>query len=96
MVSYVVLWLAFVVKIARSDTVGNSLVTCTACQAVQAKDFACNVNCQVANGNNGKCSEKIFYDILYVVSRANVHSLNSRDDISLIKHQPYMTVSENI
>ena len=42
------------IDIVHCETVENSLVTCTACQAVQAKDFSCNVNCQVANGNNGK------------------------------------------
>ena len=34
---------------------GNSLVTCAACQTLQAQidDWSCDINCQVANGNNG-------------------------------------------
>ena len=36
---------------------GNSLVTCTACQTVQAQidNWSCDINCRVANGNNGTC-----------------------------------------
>ena len=33
---------------------GNSLVTCAACQNVQAQAWSCEVNCQVAKGNSGK------------------------------------------
>ena len=54
MFGYVVLLVSVMMNVVQGDGVGNSLVTCTACQAVQAKDFSCNVNCQVASGNNGK------------------------------------------
>ena len=35
---------------------GNSLVTCSACQTIQAQidNWSCDINCKVANGNNGK------------------------------------------
>ena len=41
--------------LVRGEETGNSLVTCTACQSVQAQidNWSCRVNRQVANGNNG-------------------------------------------
>ena len=34
---------------------GNSLVTCAACQTLQAQidNWSCDINCRVANSNNG-------------------------------------------
>ena len=50
-------------NVVRCGSPGNSLVTCTACQAVQAKDFSCNVNCQVANESKGKYYGLLFYNL---------------------------------
>ena len=65
--------LAFVtMNDVQGDTAGNSLVTCTACQAVQAKDFSCNVNCRVVNGNSGKLiyvSRRVFKISLIFLSK---------------------------
>ena len=36
------------------EPAGNSLVSCAACQAVQVRDWTCDVNCHVTKGNNGK------------------------------------------
>ena len=49
--------LAYVhIALVRGEETGNSLVTCTACQSVQAKidNWSCDINCQVANGNKGR------------------------------------------
>ena len=40
----------------KAESPGNSLLNCAACQTVQAKtEWACDVNCQVIKGQNGKC-----------------------------------------
>ena len=49
-----VVYSMILVNVVRCESPGHSLVTCTACQAVQAKDFSCNVNCRVANESNGR------------------------------------------
>ena len=40
-------------RMSNAEGNGNSLVSCTACQAVQVQNFACDVNCQVVKGNKG-------------------------------------------
>ena len=44
--------------LAQGAETGNSLVTCAACQTLQAQidNWSCDINCRVANGNNGKFS----------------------------------------
>ena len=49
-----VIYLLILGNFVHCEPPGHSLVTCTACQAVQAKNFSCNVNCQVANESKGK------------------------------------------
>ena len=39
---------------------GNSLVSCAACQAVQVRDWTCDVQCYVTKGNN---SGKFIYRV---------------------------------
>ena len=36
------------------EPTGNSLVSCMACQAVQVRDWTCDVNCYVTKGSSGK------------------------------------------
>ena len=36
------------------ESSGNSLVSCMACQAVQVRDWTCDVNCYVTKGSGGK------------------------------------------
>ena len=50
--------------VVRGEETGNSLVTCTACQSVQAQidNWSCDINCKVASGNNG------IFDIISYVS----------------------------
>ena len=43
------------INLAQVSETGNSLVTCAACQTLQAQidNWSCDINCRVANGNNG-------------------------------------------
>ena len=48
---------SFVINVLSAQT-GNSLVTCAACQGLQAQidNWSCDINCQVAKGSSGKLS----------------------------------------
>ena len=53
--------------VVRAEETGNSLVTCTACQSVQAQidNWSCDINCKVANGNNGIFDITSYICIMY-------------------------------
>ena len=46
-------WVFALIQAAQT---GNSLVTCAACQGLQAQidNWSCDINCQVAKGSSGK------------------------------------------
>ena len=58
--------------VVRGEETGNSLVTCAACQTLQAQidNWSCDINCKVANGNNG-----IFDMISYVSCIITIHEI---------------------
>ena len=58
--------------VVRGEETGNSLVTCSACQSVQAQidNWSCDINCKVANGNNG-----IFDIISYISYIITIHEI---------------------
>ena len=43
-------------RMCNAEPTGNALVSCSACQAVQVQNFACDVNCQIVKGNQGEYS----------------------------------------
>ena len=46
----------------KAESTGNSLVNCAACQTVQAKmEWTCDVNCQIIQGQNGKCGTWLLF-----------------------------------
>ena len=51
---------SFVINVLSVET-GNSLVTCAACQSLQAQinNWSCDINCQVVKGSSGKLCNKI-------------------------------------
>ena len=46
----------WVFPLVQAAQTGNSLVTCAACQGLQAQidNWSCAINCQVTKGNSGK------------------------------------------
>ena len=67
-ISQVCVLLVLCKDISWAGETGNSLVTCAACQTLQTQidDWSCDINCRVANGNNG----------MYVTQKCIVSYLN--------------------
>ena len=70
--------------VVRGAETMNSMVTCTACQTLQAQidNWSCDINCKVANGNNG------IFDIVFYVScitKISWDRSTSRDVLVVLK-----------
>ena len=83
-IGWIVLVVSLQISLAQEAETGNSLVTCATCQTLQAQidNWSCDINCQVANGNNGKM---IYY---FVYNFTDIHRkygyFRQRLDLNLI------------